>query len=58
MALVEVLWDSIVAESPGPLLTDPQRRELERRADEDDASPDGVIPWDEVKAWAPTCSSP
>jgi putative addiction module component (TIGR02574 family) len=34
------------------LLTDAQRRELERRVAEDDASPDDVVPWEQVKAQA------
>ncbi len=50
LALVQALWDSIAAD--GPHLTDSQRAELERRADEDDANPDDVIPWEEVKAKA------
>ena len=33
-----------------PLLTDAQRRELERRIAEDDANPDDVVPWEQVKA--------
>ena len=33
-----------------PLLSDAQRQELERRAAEDDASPDDVVPWETVKA--------
>ena len=52
LVLVQELWDSIAAE-PGPsLLTDAQRKELLRRADEDDANPDEGIPWEEVKAKA------
>lgn len=48
--LAQELWDSIVAE-PGPFpLTDAQREELLRRADEADADPDGGIPWEQVKA--------
>jgi putative addiction module component (TIGR02574 family) len=38
------------AESDKPLLTDAQRRELERRIVEDDANPDDVVPWEQVKA--------
>ncbi|MCE9565152.1 MAG: addiction module protein [Planctomycetes bacterium] len=49
LALVQELWDSIAAEW-GSLLTDAQRAELDRRADEDDANPDDVIPWEQVKA--------
>jgi putative addiction module component (TIGR02574 family) len=50
LALVQALWDSIAAEGPPPL-SDARRRELERRADEDDADPDNVIPWEDVKAY-------
>jgi putative addiction module component (TIGR02574 family) len=50
LVLVQALWDSIAAE--GPHLTDAQRRELELRAEEDDAHPDDVIPWEQVKAKA------
>jgi putative addiction module component (TIGR02574 family) len=52
LALVQELWDSIVAEQGPSLLTEAQREELLRRADEDDADPDGGIPWEEVKAKA------
>lgn len=52
IALVHEIWDSIAAESAGSHLTEAQRRELERRAAEDDAHPDDVIPWEEVKAKA------
>ena len=49
IALVHDLWDSIAAEGLPPV-SDAQLRELERRADEDDADPDGGIPWEEVQA--------
>jgi putative addiction module component (TIGR02574 family) len=49
LVLVQELWDSIAAEGPPPL-TEAKRRELERRVAEDDASPDDVIPWEQVKA--------
>ena len=52
LALVQALWDSIADESPAAPLSDARRRELERRADEDDASPDDLIPWERVKAQA------
>jgi putative addiction module component (TIGR02574 family) len=35
---------------PVSLLSEVQRQELARRAAEDDASPDNVIPWEQVKA--------
>lgn len=50
IALVLDIWDSIAAEVGQPVLTDAQRRELERRIAEDDANPDDVIPWEQVKA--------
>jgi putative addiction module component (TIGR02574 family) len=33
-------------------LTEAQRRELQRRVAEDDACPDDVVPWEQVKAQA------
>ena len=50
LALVQEIWDTIAAEQQPPLLTEAQRQELERRVAEDDASPDDVIPWEQVKA--------
>jgi putative addiction module component (TIGR02574 family) len=48
--LVQEIWDSIAGESAQPLLTESQRRELQRRVAEDDASPEDVVPWEQVKA--------
>lgn len=50
LALVQALWDSIAREGPVFPMSEARRRELERRADEDDASPDDLIPWEQVKA--------
>ncbi len=50
IALVLEIWDSIAAESPPSLLTDAHREELRRRIAEDNANPDYVIPWEQVKA--------
>ena len=50
IALAQALWDSIEAPSHAALLSDAQRAELERRVADDDALPDDVIPWEEVKA--------
>ena len=47
LELVRELWDSIAAESPLPL-DDEARRELRRRAAEDDADPSGTVSWDEA----------
>ena len=50
LVLVQALWDSIASESPTIPLSDARRRELERRADEEDASPDDLIAWEQVKS--------
>jgi len=50
IALVQEIWDTIAAESGPPLLTEAQRRELERRVAEDDTNPDDVVPREQVKA--------
>ncbi|OWK37853.1 hypothetical protein FRUB_06973 [Fimbriiglobus ruber] len=52
IALVQEIWDTIAAEPTPPLLNESQRQELRRRAAEDDASPDDVVPWEQVKAHA------
>jgi putative addiction module component (TIGR02574 family) len=48
--LVEEIWETIRVESESIPLTPAQRTELERRVAEDDANPDDVTPWEEVKA--------
>ena len=50
LALIEELWASICAEKSDFALSDAQRAELDRRVADDDAFPDNVIPWDEIKA--------
>jgi len=45
--LVQKIWDSIADESSQ--MSNAQREELERRADDDDANPDDVIPWEQVR---------
>lgn len=52
LALVQEIWDSIVAEPAPPALSDSQRDELARRVADDDAAPDDVVPRDQVKAEA------
>jgi putative addiction module component (TIGR02574 family) len=51
-ALAEQLLDSIAEEPTACRLTDAQKEELLRRADESDAHPEAGIPWEEVKAKA------
>jgi putative addiction module component (TIGR02574 family) len=50
LRLAEAIWQGIEAEEPVPDLTEAQKRELNRRLEEDDASPDDVIDWDDVNA--------
>jgi putative addiction module component (TIGR02574 family) len=52
LALVEAIWDSIAAESDSLPLTEAQRVELEHRLADDEANPDDVVSWDEVRAQA------
>ena len=49
IALGRELWDSIDAEPHPPLLTEPQRQELDRRIADHARNPDDVIPWEQVK---------
>jgi len=49
LALVEEIWASICADEAKFPLTDAQRAELDRRVADDDAFPDDVIPWNDVK---------
>lgn len=50
LALVEEIWASVVADATVFPLTPEQREELDRRVADDDAFPDDVVPWSEVKA--------
>ena len=50
LALVEEIWASIWADAMVFPLTDAQRTELDRRVADDDAFPDDVLPWNDVKA--------
>jgi putative addiction module component (TIGR02574 family) len=50
--LVEAIWDSIAAEPGQPALTEAQQQELEHRLAAHTASPEEVVPWEEVKAQA------
>jgi putative addiction module component (TIGR02574 family) len=52
IVLVQETWDTIAAEPRVPLLSETNRQELERRVADDNAHPDDLIPWEEVKAEA------
>lgn len=50
LALIEELWASICAEGTNFPLTEAQRAELDRRVADDEAFPNDVIPWKDIKA--------
>jgi putative addiction module component (TIGR02574 family) len=50
IALVQAIWDSIAAETDPVHLTEPQKRELDRRIAALDANPQNVRTWEEIKA--------
>lgn len=50
LALIEEIWATVCADAKAFPLNDTQRAELDRRVADDDAFPDDVVPWDEVKA--------
>jgi putative addiction module component (TIGR02574 family) len=50
LALIDEIWATICADAESFPLSDSQRAELERRALHNDAFPEDVVPWDEVKA--------
>ena len=52
LRLVQEVWDRIVDRGDGPELTEELGAELDRRLAEDEADPDDVVPWEEVKAQA------
>ena len=49
LALVREIWDGILAAGARPSLSESQLQELRRRVAEDDADPDNLIPWEEVR---------
>jgi putative addiction module component (TIGR02574 family) len=50
LALVDEIWASICADAAKFPLTEAQRTELDRRVADDNAFPDDIVPWSEVKA--------
>jgi len=53
LALLEEIWESLDGEEAGTALTEAQRIELEKRIAEDDANPDDVTSWEDVKSMNP-----
>jgi putative addiction module component (TIGR02574 family) len=52
IALATAIWDSIAAEPHPPLLTEAQRQELDHRLADHAATPNDVVPWEQVKSEA------
>jgi putative addiction module component (TIGR02574 family) len=50
LALIELLWESLVVDPSNIPVTDAQKRMLDERLDEIEAGDDAGAPWDEVKA--------
>jgi putative addiction module component (TIGR02574 family) len=50
--LVEAIWETIVAEPDQPLLSEAQKKELERRLAAHSAAPENVVSWEQVKVQA------
>ena len=48
--LVGQIWDSIAADSTAIPLTEPQRKELDRRIADHETNPDDVVSWENVNA--------
>ena len=52
LRLMDRIWDGLLGEGHEPGLTEAQKVEIDRRLLEDDAAPDDVVSWEEVKAAA------
>jgi putative addiction module component (TIGR02574 family) len=50
IALAQAIWDSIGADEDRMPLSESQLQDLRRRVTDDEADPDNLIPWEEVKA--------
>jgi putative addiction module component (TIGR02574 family) len=50
LRLMEQIWDGLLGQGPEPELTEVQKAEIDRRLADDDAAPDDVVSWDEVRA--------
>ena len=52
LRLMEQIWTGLLDQGHEPELTEAHRAEIERRLAEDEAAPDDVVSWEEVKAQA------
>ena len=52
LRLMDGIWDGLLKQGREPELTAAQEAEIDCRIAEDNAAPDDVVSWDEVKAEA------
>lgn len=52
IALVQDIWDSVATEAGLLPLSAPEKAELDRRLDEDDATPNNTVSWEAIKTEA------
>ena len=52
LLLLEEIWDSI-SEEEALKLSEAQRAELKQRSVDDDANPDDLVPWEDIKRMYP-----
>ena len=52
LRLMEQIWDGLLNQGHEPALTEARKTEIDRRLAEDDAAPDDVVSWGEVKVQA------
>ena len=52
LRLMEQIWDGLLDQGHEPRLSEAQVAEIDRRLAEDDAAPDDVVSWEQVKAEA------
>ena len=50
--LMNEIWDRLVDNGHDPELSEAMKAELDHRLAEDDAAPNDIVPWEEVKAQA------
>ncbi len=52
LQLLDEIWTGLLSQGYEPSLTDAQRDEIDHRVAEDNAEPDDIVSWDEVKSEA------
>lgn len=52
LELIDQIWDGLLNQGHEPGLTEEQKNEIDRRLAEDDAAPDEMVSWEEVRSEA------